>query len=179
MATGVKFITTIFNQHHIADTDDIEIFFPKVLHSDFRFDLIQPRPYQLVIWDCILTERFTAEGVAKWIEFFRDNDPQTQYIFKNIPKRLVDIMNRTQGFLPENCRFTSFEWPMECESCDHAENELVFRGKDFLESSSQDMPELLKLPMQLNCPNCQGMMEPAVDMKSYLKFLKKKNAISK
>lgn len=170
-------IITISKDFLLDPSDEVEILMPRVLDEDFPFEAIQPRLYQLVVWDCSQLERVTSEAVAKWMRFFRERDSRIQYKFKNVPRRLVEVFNNTKNFLPENFRVMSFAWPMGCDICEYEADEMVERGKDYLEAAKVSTEPTLRLPLELNCPNCQGMMEPAVNENSYLRFLKDTNAI--
>lgn len=154
---------------------------PRVLDEDFVFEGLNPKLSDLVVWDCQAVERVNSVALANWIRCFRRLDPRQQYIFRGVPRRIVEIFNNVADFLPNFYRVESFNFPYSCEFCDHEEDEFLVRGKHYLEAQSATSHSVTRIAAQLNCPGCQGMMEPTVKPEVYLRFLtyREADAISK
>jgi len=109
-------------------------------------------------------------GASEWIRWLRKNDKRQQYVFRNCPRKIVEMMSYMPDFLPYDYTVESFYSPYECLSCGFEDLELSMRGKDFLEAQNGE-PAQVKVPSELNCPKCTGKMEFAVVENVYLRFL--------
>ena len=155
----------------ILEHESLEIYLPEQLDETLKIEL-RPRLSQLVVIDASSVKQVRPEGLQILIHFFRTLDSRIHFAFRNMPSVLIKAFNRTADSLPPIYKVENFEWPMECFDCEFSEMEWVERGKDYLESQNANDSGVINLPMQLNCPSCQGMMEPAEKLESYLRFLK-------
>ena len=145
---------------HLPITIDEQVDFPRErLHLRSR-----------VIFDCAKTKFVNSVGASLWINWMRKNDRRQQYVFRNCPRKIVEMMNYMPDFLPVEYTVESFYAPYECLSCGFENLELNMRGKDFLESQGTESATI-KVPSELNCPKCTGKMEFAVVENVYLRFL--------
>lgn len=165
----------------ILPDEDLVVVLPSVLDESYEFRALNPRVSDLVVWDCQSVERVNSVGLSNWIQCFRNLDPRQQYVFRKVPRRIVEIFNNVCDFLPTFYRVESFYFPYSCEFCDHEEDEFFVRGKDYLEAQSATSHSVSRIPAQLNCPKCQGMMEPTMKPEVYMRFLsyREADAISK
>ena len=165
------------SQQHFLD-EDLVVLLPPSVDEFTDFSHLQPRLSQLIVWDCSQIERVNSIGLQRWIECFRRLDSRQQYIFRKVPRRVVETFSNVIDFLPPYSRIESFYFPLECVSCEHEEHELLRRGKDYLEAQGKNTAAVARPPLQLNCPKCQGMMESAVQTNIYLRFLNYRDATS-
>ena len=150
--------------------EDIVLHLPITMNEEIEFPKERPRLRSRVIFDCANTRLVNSVGASIWIEWMRRNDRRQQYVFRNCPRKVVEMMSYMPDFLPQEYTVESFFAPYECLGCGYEGIELNLRGKDFLEAHSGGSPTV-KVPSELNCPKCTGKMEFAVIENVYLRFL--------
>ena len=150
--------------------EDIVLHLPVTINEEIEFPKERPLLRSRIIFDCANTRLVNSMGASLWIEWMRRNDRRQQYVFRNCPRKVVEMMSYMPDFLPHEYTVESFFAPYECLDCGFEGIELALRGKDFLEAQGSEAPTV-KVPTELNCPKCTGKMEFAVIENVYLRFL--------
>lgn len=150
--------------------DDFIVQLPPIIDEQTQFPVGRPRLSQRVVFDCSKISLVNSFGMHKWIQWMRALPPETEYAFRHCHRKVIDMMNSVDGFLPVNAVVDSFYMPYNCAECDGEDELLLTRGKDFIESTPRQKSRLL-YPNQLNCPQCRQSMEVAVLEDIYLRFL--------
>lgn len=150
--------------------DEKILVLPQTLDESFEFPVEEPRLSQIVVLECENVRHVSSAWAAKFVNWHRRLDPKTQFKFRNCPRKMIDLMNFVVGFLPEDAVVESFAAPYECLNCGHEQFEVMARGKDYLEAR-QGEAAILRIPFELNCDKCPGMMEFSVLENIYLRFL--------
>ena len=150
--------------------EDIVLRMPVTVDERVEFPKERPFLRSRIIFDCVNTKLVNSMGTSLWIEWMRRNDRRQQYVFRNCPRKIVEMMSYMPDFLPQEYTVESFFAPYECLSCGFEGLELNMRGKDFLEAQNGNEPTV-KVASELNCPKCTGKMEFAVVENVYLRFL--------
>jgi hypothetical protein len=125
---------------------------------------------QRIIFDCGGVEHINSHSIQTWMIWMRQFDSRQQFVFKNVPQRVVDIINMVDEFLPPESTVESFFIPYECEKCAHEEFILVHRGKEFIERTVKSKAKMM-FTKELNCPKCKSAMKISVIEKKYFQFL--------
>lgn len=154
-----------------AEGEDLVFHLPVTLDESIDFPQQKPPLRSRVIFDCANVKLVNSMGASLWIRWMRKNDRRQQYVFRNCPRKVVDMMNYMPDFLPFEYTVESFYAPYECLNCGFEDLELNLRGKDFLESAQGESPRV-NVASELNCPKCTGKMEFAVVENVYLRFLR-------
>lgn len=139
---------------------DESVTFPK---AKFRLS-------QRILLDCGGIQHINSHSIQTWMIWMRQFDSRQQFVFKNVPQRVVDIINMVDEFLPLESTVESFYVPYECDKCAHEEFVLVHRGKEFIERTEKSPAKML-FAKELNCPQCKSAMKISVIEKKYFQFL--------
>jgi len=150
--------------------DELILGLPATLDESFSFGTVRPKLSQVVVLDCSAVNHVSSAWASKWINWHRSLHPEQQFVFRQCPRKFIDMINFIDGFLPENSTVASFVAPFECQLCHHESPEMMVRGRHFVESVSGE-PPITRIPFRLNCDRCPGTMEFAVLEKTYLRFL--------
>lgn len=138
-----------------------------------KFPDMRLRLSQRVIMDCQGLKHISSYAILQWAKWMHSFDPRQQFVFRNLTPRAVDILNSVSGFLPEDFSVETFYVPYECQKCEHEELYLARRGKEFLETQNEKAA-ILRLPVELNCPQCKSSMIVGVWQNKFLSFLEKR-----
>ncbi len=120
-----------------------------------------------IVFDLAQINSINSCGIREWIKWIKTTPAQTQLVYKNCPKVIVDQINMVAGFLPENGRVESFFVPYYAESSGEEKMILFQRGKEF-----KDNGELMP-PSGVKSDKSGEEMEIDVIESKYFKFLKK------
>ena len=151
-------------------SDDVVIRFGKRLDESDRFPSLKVRLSQQVIFDCENLVMVSSAAIQNWILWMRSLDPRTQFVFKNCHRKVIEMINAVHGFWPKEAKVESFYLPFTCDKCEHEEEVLLVRGRDFIESMD-GKPARFLATKTLNCGKCRETMEVAVLEDMYLQFL--------
>lgn len=151
-------------------SEDVIIRFGPRLDESDHFPDIKVRLSQQVIFDCDKLINVSSAAMQNWILWMRRLDPRTQFVFTHCRRKVVDMINSTQGFWPPDAKVESFYFPFICENCEHEEEVLLVRGKDYIESVD-GKPARFLATKTLNCGKCRETMEVAVLEDLFLQFL--------
>jgi anti-anti-sigma regulatory factor len=110
-------------------------------------------------------------GLRNWVIWTKGLLGKAQFFFRNCPRPVVEQMSILQGFLPMGAIVESFFIPYHCKSCNHEEEYLATRGKDFM-PATVDAKGGLNVPEKRPCPVCNAEMEWDVVADKYFSFLK-------
>jgi hypothetical protein len=154
----------------IEKGDEKILVLPQTLDESFDFPKEEPKLRHIVVLECKAVRHVSSAWAAKFVNWHRKLHPKQQYAFRNCPRKMIDLMNFVVGFLPKDVVIESFEAPYECTNCGHEQSETMARGKDYVEAQPGCAP-LLRIPFELNCDKCPGMMEFSVLENIYLRFL--------
>jgi hypothetical protein len=137
-----------------------------------------PTVGQRLIFDCAKIYMVNSIGISRWVAWNRKLHPEQQIVFRACARKVVDIINYLKDFLPKPAIVESFVLPYECVNCGHEKEDLLLRGKHYLEAAPGRAVEI-RIPERRNCPKCGDRMETAVLLKNYLRFLSFLNAEQK
>jgi hypothetical protein len=157
----------------IQNADDFIITLPPIIDEQTEFPEKKPRLSQRVIFDCAEISVVNSFGMHKWIIWMRGLNANAEFHFRNCHRKVIDMINAVEGFIPENSVVDSFFMPYNCEKCDGEDSVLLTRGKEFVENTPGQKSRLL-YPNQLNCPKCRNSMDVAVLENMFLRFLDRK-----
>ncbi len=141
------------------------------INENTIFSQIDLQGAKILILDLEHVRSLNSMGLRNWMLWIRSLKSRSQTFFRNCPRVVVDQMNILQGFLPMGAVVESFFVPYWCSSCEHEENHLATRGRDFMEGTV-DTPEGLTLTETRPCPVCSGQMEWDIIPLKYFAFLK-------
>jgi anti-anti-sigma regulatory factor len=141
------------------------------INENTDFEEIRLADAKIVILDLELVRSLNSMGLRNWVSWVKTFRAKAQIFFRKCPRPVVDQMNILQGFLPMGAIVESFFVPYCCKSCDHEENFLATRGKDFMEGTI-DAKEGMFVPATRPCPVCGAQMEWDVIPVKYFSFLK-------
>jgi anti-anti-sigma regulatory factor len=152
------------------DAEDFLLELSGHLDESVEFPDVTLRLSQRVIIDCKTVSHINSYAAQMWSKWMKDKDPRQQFVFRNIPPRIVNKFNLIDGFLPSESTIESFYVPYECDNCEHEELVLAERGRDFIESQNENPAKLL-LAEEINCPKCKSGMKLGIWETKYLRFL--------
>lgn len=151
-------------------SEDVIIRFGQRLDEFDHFPDIKVRLSQQVVFNCDQLTTVSSAAMQNWILWMRRQDPRVQFVFTHCRRKVVEMINAIQGFWPPDAKVESFYFPFICENCEHEEEILLERGKDYIESLD-GQPARFLVTKTLNCGKCRETMEVAVIEKMYLQFL--------
>lgn len=141
------------------------------INESTDFSEIDLADAKIVILDLEDVKNLNSMGLRNWVSWVKTFRAKVQIYFRKCSRPVVDQMNILQGFLPMNAVVESFFVPYCCKACDHEENYLATRGKDFMEGTV-DAREGMVMPESKPCPVCGGQMEWDLVPAKYFGFLK-------
>jgi hypothetical protein len=150
--------------------DDIEIQLSGSISTDADFPQLRARLSQRIVFDCDGLEVLTPVGATAWSHWMRAFDERQQFVFRFLHERVVRVFSQINGFLPRESTIESFYVPYQCESCNHEDELLARRGKEYIEAVGGH-PARLNMPATLNCQHCKNQMNLGVWESKYFRFL--------
>ena len=138
----------------------LDVHIEGMLDEDVKFDQFPINQHKKVIINLGKATSINSVGIREWIKWLGTAQDAT-IEFHECPKAFVIQMNIVLGFLPKNGHVKSIYIPYYCDSCD-AEKKILFTdGQQF----GQDNLTPIEIKDDLG-----HVMDPDVDLKSYLKF---------
>jgi hypothetical protein len=150
--------------------DDIELEMQGALEEGAQLPALKPRLAKRVVIDFEHVDKINPEGLRLLSIWFRGFDQRQQFVFRRVPQRVVDIFNQVRELLPLEHIIESFYVPYQCATCEHTEEWLARRGKDYVEAAD-GRPLKLNLPTTINCSTCKNLMKIEVWESKYFRFL--------
>ncbi len=126
---------------------------------------------QKIIFDFDRLNFINSMGLHKWSKWMLSFDSRQQFVLRNLRPDVVSKLNRIEGLLPPERTIESFYIVYECENCGHEEEQLLRRGKEYIEAVDGQDPKLL-IASAINCDKCKEAMKPDAWLEHNLKFLK-------
>lgn len=157
-----------------GQNEDLVLLLPQNLGENFIFPKANPKLSQQIIVECVQVQHISSGWAAGWVRWHRSLDPRIQFVFRDCPRKFIDLINFVDGFLPAESTIQSFQAPYQCLECGFEETETMKRGLHFLENHQGEAAQV-RIPFELNCAKCPGMMEFAVLENIYLRFLNPKH----
>jgi anti-anti-sigma regulatory factor len=151
-------------------SDDYTIEMIGTVDEGTDFPTEKLRLSQRVVFDCEKLNHINSYGLQKWSIWMKSVDERQQFVLKSVRPRIVNMLNRIYQLLPKEHIVESFYVPYECEQCGHAEDQLVRRGREYIEAHN-GQPAKLLLPVEINCDKCKSVMKTDIWPEHYLKFL--------
>lgn len=111
-------------------------------------------------------------GVKNWITWTLRVPKDAEIKIVKSPYVIINQANIVQGFLQKNMQVDSFYAPFICDECSDEQSILLQRGSDF-EYVSENKDSFFKLPENLKCKKCAGIMEPDFIPEKTFAFLKR------
>lgn len=142
-----------------------------VINENTDFSQIDLKSAKLVYLDLKEVKTLNSMGLRNWVLWVKQIKDSTQMIVRHCPRTVVDQMNILHGFLPMGAVVESFFIPYTCSSCQHEENYLAIRGRDYKEGTV-DSKEGASILNTRPCVKCKETMEMDVVPARYFNFLK-------
>ena len=149
---------------------DLEIVMSGPIDEETTYPNVSPRLSQRIVIDCEGISYINSYGIQKWSLWMRAFDERVQFVFRRVPRRLVELFNSIKDFLPKGAVVESFYVPFECDNCEHEEPYWAQRGRDYVEAYQNHKMRIV-LPDEINCPKCKGILKVGVWESRYFRFL--------
>lgn len=156
-----------------SSDEDLIIELSGDLDETVKFPQMKVRLSSRIIFNCRELGHMNSMGAQIWSKWMGGFDQRQQFVFREVPPRVIDMFNLVKGILPKESTIESFYVPYECNSCGNEENLLVIRGKDYVESMNGQKANLL-FPTEINCSKCKNSMRLGVWESKFLRFLEAK-----
>lgn len=150
---------------------DCTIHFSGAINENSDFSGMDLGAAKVLILDLHGVTSLNSMGLRNWVNWVKGVKNKMQLHFRQCPRVVVDQMNVLQGFLPMGAVVESFFVPYHCDACQHEENYLATRGKDYMEGTV-DTRDGIVMPETRPCPVCAAQMDWDIVPLKYFSFLK-------